>query len=150
MYKFNVIHLKETASGDPVNFYIFEVFPENVPKLKFYKLDDKDHIETYNSEEKARKAAEEFLKNDINDYVFVVLKNTNFTDGYGHMYVDEIFKDAENAHQHIMKNKGIMGTEQHIDCDRSYLFVKNEKGKIVPYYGYTRYNGYELKATKLK
>lgn len=47
-----------------------------------------------------------------NVYVYVVFKDADFVEGRGPMRVHLIFSKFEDAHNWIMSQKGIMGTEQ--------------------------------------
>lgn len=69
---------------------------------------------------------------------FVVLKNSDFTEGRGPMVVDKIFKSIVSAEEYVSAQSGIYGSKQY----RSTHFGVNINGV---FYAITSHNGYEIK-----
>lgn len=123
--------------------YFFELSLILYPDVKFYKVDDRGFIETYDSATDAERAARKFIAHDISKYVFLVERNSDFTSGSGHMVVDKVFGSPETAHEYIMNQKGIMGTEQHVDfSDLRLLKPSYESEDLLLHFSYVGYNGY--------
>ena len=69
--------------------------------------------------------------------VYVVLKNSDFTDGRGHMMLHMVFSTFELAEKYIMSKDGIYGSKQ----DRN-LSVFDDKY-------HANYNGYAIKTVEV-
>lgn len=123
--------------------YFFELTLIRYPDVKFYKVDDRGFIETFDSVLDAERAARKFVAHDISKYVFLVERNSDFTSGQGHLVVDKIFGSPETAHEYIMNQKGIMGTEQHMDSFKPCLLKpRYESEDLLLHFSYVGYNGY--------
>lgn len=70
----------------------------------------------------------------MSDFVYVVLKNSDFSEGRGPMVFHKIFKTSQLAHDYIMQQEGIHGSKQGI-C------------KIL---GENYYNGYEIRGAEVQ
>lgn len=71
--------------------------------------------------------------------VWVVEKNSDFTEGRGPMYVDRIFAEIEDAIEYILAQDGIYGSKQRLS-NRCGVNIHGAP------YAYTSFNGYEIKA----
>lgn len=123
--------------------YFFELSLIRYPDVKFYKVDDRGFIETFDSVLDAERAARKFVDHAILKYVFLVERNVDFTSGQGHMVVDKIFGSPETAHEYIMNQKGVMGTEQQMDSfELCLLRPRYESEDLLLHFSYIGYNGY--------
>ena len=123
--------------------YFFELSLIRYPDVQLYKVDDRGFIETYDSATDAERAARKFIAHDLSKYVFLVERNSDFTSGSGHMVVDKVFGSPETAHEYIMNQKGIMGTEQHVNVSGLRLLKPcRESEDLLLHFSYVRYNGY--------
>lgn len=66
--------------------------------------------------------------------IFIVEKCSNFTDGFGPMFIHRIFENLEDARNYVMEQEGIFGSEQHMSD--SY---KNKEGLLRE-----TWNGYNI------
>lgn len=73
-----------------------------------------------------------------NDKIFIVLKNADFTVGRGPMLFDKISNALDKAVGYILSQKGVSGSKQYCQIRVGI----NINGYV---YGYTSFNGYELK-----
>lgn len=94
------------------------------------------------TQQEAERARENFRFN-INNKVFVVLKNSDFTEGRGPMLIHKVFKNIESAHGYIMSQKGIYGSTQYHQINMG-VNINNEL------YCYASYNGYDLQIMELE
>lgn len=70
--------------------------------------------------------------------VWVVEKNSDFTEGRGPMYVDRIFSEIEDAIEYVLAQQGIYGSKQRLS-NRAGVNIHGSP------YAYTSFNGYEIK-----
>lgn len=139
-FKIEIDRYLQNYIGKP---YFFELSLIRNPDVKFYKVDDRGFIETFDSVLDAERAARKFVAHDILKYVFLVERNVDLTSGQGHMVVDKIFGSPETAHEYIMNQKGIMGTEQHVNVsDLRLLKPRYESEDLLLHFSYVEYNGY--------
>lgn len=76
--------------------------------------------------------------------IFVVLKNSDFTEGRSPMRPTNAFIDIGDAIDFIMKQGGIYGSEQYMQLRGD---VRRFDGTA---YCYTEFNGYDIKVMELK
>lgn len=70
--------------------------------------------------------------------VFIVLKNSDFTEGRGPMYFHSVWDTLEAATKYVMGQPGIFGSQQ----EKTYLGNKRERTWV--------YNGYDIIQSPLK
>lgn len=105
----------------------------------------KDKVVGYSSLEEATRAAEHHRSQLIANQqpkVFVVMENSDFTEGRGPMVLHKVFADGEVAHNYVMSKEGIFGSTQR----QEPTWGINVSGEV---YGYHSYNGYEITAKDL-
>lgn len=98
----------------------------------------------YETLEKAENARKNFFyKFDPFDYMAVVLKNADFTEGNGPMVFHKLFKYPEDAHDYVMSQEGIYGSEQY----HQISYGINSVGEL---YHIQFYNGYNIILAKIE
>lgn len=98
----------------------------------------------YETPEKAKAARKNFLtKFNIDDYMAVVLKNADFTEGNGPMVFHKLFKYPEDAHDYVMSQEGIYGSKQY----HQISYGINSFGEL---YHIQYYNGYNIILAKIE
>ena len=70
-------------------------------------------------------------------FVYIVMKNSDFTEGRGPMYIHKLFRNIENAREYIKKQSGIFGSPQ---C--CYHDICSEDCEV--------WNGYDIKIMKFE
>lgn len=98
----------------------------------------------YESVEAAESMAE-FIKNELSsdEFVALVLRNGDFTEGNGPMIPEKIFKNPDHAHGYVMCNDGIYGSNQY----RQIFYGVSIKGTL---YCFISYNGYKIKIMEVE
>jgi len=91
----------------------------------------------------ADEAKEAYLNRSKEETVFIVLKDSDRTEGRGPMIVDKCFSNIENAERYIEKQPGIFGSQQ----SRRLYFSVNSLGEI---FSTISHNGYEIKEIELE
>jgi hypothetical protein len=70
--------------------------------------------------------------------VFVVLKNADFTEGRGPMFIHRIYETFKLAEEYVMLQSGIYGTKQGLSSYQPRPSLTNPKKEV-------NYNGYSIK-----
>lgn len=73
----------------------------------------------------------------MEEFIYIVMKNADFTEGRGPMYIHKVFRDIENAREYIKKQDGIFGSKQD-RCDD----LCDENCEV--------WNGYDIKIMKFE
>jgi hypothetical protein len=68
------------------------------------------------------------------DRVFIILKNSDFTEGRGPMLFDRVFDTFSAADQYVMGKSGIFGSEQ----------CRDERSALDAQSGRWTYNGFDI------
>lgn len=76
-------------------------------------------------------------------YVFVVLKNADFTEGRGPMRLHKIFKTLDNAISYILAQNGVYGSKQYMAIQYGVNINKEP-------FLYTYFNGYDIKIVEIE
>lgn len=103
--------------------------------VDYLREKDRDYTASFETFDKAN----EFYQNSLlpkKGLVYVVLKNSDFTEGRGPMRFHKIFHNELDAHRYIMTQKGIYGSPQ----GYSQHFGTNVHGGA---YVSLSYNGYD-------
>jgi hypothetical protein len=98
-----------------------------------------------NDDSKFNKERVFIVKDKINiskEYIFLVEKNMDFTEGAGPMRVIKAFTFIHDAFDFILSQKGIYGSDQY----SSYMLGVNIYGEP---YAHNRFNGYNIRVMEL-
>lgn len=81
---------------------------------------------------------DEPIDDKVDNVVWCVMKNADFTEGRGPMQLHKIFKDIHDAVNYILSQEGIYGSRQYCRFNHGI----NVEGML---YAYHSFNGYDLK-----
>lgn len=79
----------------------------------------------------------------MEDKVHVVLKNADFTEGRGPMFLHKVFRRLESAELYVSQQGGIFGSQPH----RYVNYGVNIHGDL---YGSVSWNGYEIRSVDIE
>lgn len=77
-------------------------------------------------------------------FVFVVMRNSDFTEGRGGMLLDSVFASRVKAEEYVASKPGVMGSKSYRDA------VFNTRSTDNTVYCFIMYNGYDIRKIPLQ